>query len=77
MKYAILSVLIALATTSCQSTRNDVNEPRLTRHEHNLQVWLESNGPNAWQNDKKKVAVVCPGDDGHNAQRSAMLFEVD
>ena len=77
MKCVILSVLVALLSTSCQSVKTEVVKPKMTRHEHNLQVWLESNGPDAWQKDKKKVALVCPGDDGHNAQRSAMLFEVD
>ena len=77
MKCVILSVLVALLSTSCQSVKTEVVEPRLSIRERNFQIWLKTNDPSAWQTDKKKVALVCPGDDGHNAQRSAMLFEVD
>jgi len=77
MKCVILSVLVALLSTSCQSVKTEVVKPKMTRHEHNLQVWLKNNNLNDKTDDKKKVALVCPGDDGHNAQRSAMMFEVD
>jgi hypothetical protein len=77
MKYAIISVLIALATTSCQSTRNDIKEPRLTIHERNFQIWLKNNEPSDKRIAKKTDALVCPQDDGHMTDQSQMMFEVD
>jgi len=77
MKCIILSVLVALLSTSCQSVKTEVVEPRLSIHERNFQIWLKNNDPSDKRIVQKKDALVCPQDDGHMTDQSAMLFEVD
>lgn len=77
MKCVILSVLVALLSTSCQSTMTEVAKPRSTIHERNFQIWLKNNDPSVTRIAKKKDALICPQDDGHMTDQSHMMFEVD
>jgi hypothetical protein len=77
MKCVILSVLVALLSTSCQSTKTEVAKPRSTIHERNFQIWLKNNDPSVTRIAKKKDALICPQDDGHMTDQSHMMFEVD
>jgi hypothetical protein len=77
MKCVILSALVALLSTSCQSTKTEVVKPRLTIHERNFQIWLKNNDPTDKRITQKKDALVCPQDDGHMTGQSPMMFEVD
>ena len=74
MKCVILSVLAALLSTSCQSVKTDVVEPRLSIRERNFQIWLKTNDQTARSVTRKNAPLVCPQDDGH---QQPMMFEVD
>jgi hypothetical protein len=77
MKYVILSVLVSLLSTSCQSTKTEVVKPSLSIHERNFQIWLKNNDPSDKRIAKKKDALVCPQDDGHMTDHSSVMFNID
>lgn len=77
MKCVILSVLVALLSTSCQSTKTEVVKPSLSIHERNFQIWLKNNDPSDKRIAKKKDALVCPQDDGHMTDHSSVMFNID
>mgnify|MGYP003965647151 CR=1 FL=1 len=77
MKCVILSGLVAVLSTSCQSVKTEVTETRSTIHERNFQIWLKNNDPSDKRIAQKKDALTCPQDDGHMTDQSPMMFEVD
>ena len=77
MKCVILSVLVALLSTSCQSTKTEVVKPRSSTHERNFQIWLKNNDSLDKRIAKKKDDLVCPQDNGHMMDHSHLMFEVD
>ena len=77
MKCVILSVLVALFSTSCQSVKTEVAETRSTIHERNFQIWLKNNDPTIRQMSKRNTTLVCPQDNGHMPDQSPMVFKVD
>jgi len=77
MKYVILSVLVSLLSTSCQSTKTEVVKPSLSIHERNFQIWLKNNDPMDKRIAKKKDDLVCPQDNGHMTDHSSVMFNID
>ncbi len=64
MKYIILSLLVGIMSTSCQSTKPEVVH-RSATHERNFQIWLRNNDPSATNLTKKKDDLICPQSLGH------------